>query len=318
VKILGESSLNPRAEENTQSIRVAGAFTGDISKGKAAMSWLKTLGIVGLLSVSVTVASNEKATAADWSGGPYLRGSLQPLLGYARWEGFFAGGDVGYSNLNADFGSSTQDQVAYILRNTVIESEFAPSTWTTLPTSVTNSVSYGGFIGYNLQFEQVVLGVDIGYHRPVSMATSVSDSIERQFMTSDGYNNDVRVDAQASLKLVDYGTVRGRVGYAFGRFLPYVLFGGAVGRFDYSHSASVTAFGYDASGGGGLPYSLVQTESESKGGAFSPGIVAGLGLDVSVAPHVFLRGEWEYVDFAAVGNISSYINTGRIGLAVLF
>jgi outer membrane immunogenic protein len=317
VKILGESSLNPRADGNTQSVGVAGAFAGDIRKGKAAMSWLKTLGIVGLLSVSVTVASQERATAADWPGTPYLRGSLRPLLGYARWDGFFVGGDIGYSNLNVDFGNSTSDQVAYILRNTTIENEFSPSTWTTLPKSVTNSVMYGGFVGYNLQFEQIVLGIDVGYHRPTSMQTAVSDSLERQFVTSDGYNNDVRVDAQASLTLVDYGTVRGRVGYAFGRFLPYVLFGGAVGRFDYAHSATVTAFGYDTVGAG-LPYTLVQTESDSKGGAFSPGVVAGLGLDVSVTPNVFLRAEWEYVDFAEVGNISSFINTGRVGIAVRF
>ncbi len=58
--------------------------------------------------------------------------------------------------------------------------------------------------------------------------------------------------------------------------------------------------------------------TRTEGGAFSPGVVAGLGLDVSVTPNVFLRAEWEYVDFAAVGNISSYINTGRVGIAVRF
>ena len=289
------------------------------------MSWLKTLGIVGLLSVSVTVASHERATAADWPGTPYLRGSLRPLLGYARWDGVFVGGDIGYSNLNVDFGNSTSDQVAYILRNTTIEDEFSPSTWTTLPKSVTNSVMYGGFIGYNLQFEQIVLGIDVGYHRPTSMETAVSDSIGRQFVTSDGFDNNVFVAAQSSLKLVDYGTLRGRVGYAFGRFLPYVLFGGAVGRFDYSRSAAVYASGVPT-GSTGQPFCLSGsypnctwvTQTEQKGGAFSPGVVAGLGLDVSVTPNVFLRAEWEYVDFAAVGNISSFINTGRVGIAVRF
>ncbi len=198
------------------------------------MSWLKTLGIVGLLSVSVTVASHERATAADWPGTPYLRGSLRPLLGYARWDGVFVGGDIGYSNLNVDFGNSTSDQVAYILRNTTIEDEFSPSTWTTLPTSVTNSVMYGGFIGYNLQFEQIVLGIDIGYHRPTSMETAVSDSIERQFVTSDGLTTTMFGSTRSHRS--SWWTMerlRGRVGYAFGRFLPYVLFGGAVGRFDY-------------------------------------------------------------------------------------
>jgi outer membrane immunogenic protein len=297
--------------------RVVDSLAGGISKRKAAMRWLKTLGLVGVLSGLVTVASHSQATAADWHV-PYIRGPLAPSLGYARWDGFQIGGYVGYSDLNADFGNGASDLVAYILRNTTIEDEGQVSKWTTLPTSVSNSLSYGGFIGYNLQFGQVILGIDVGYNRMSSLETGVSDSISRQFMTSDGYNNFVTVDAQSTFKLVDYGTLRGRVGYAFGRLLPYVLFGGAVGRFDYTRSATVTASGTDVSGGGGSPYFLVQSDSDGKNNAFSPGFVVGLGLDVSLTPNMFVRAEWEYVDFAETGNITSYVNTGRVGLAFRF
>ena len=46
------------------------------------------------------------------------------------------------------------------------------------------------------------------------------------------------IKAQSSIKLVDYATLRARAGYAFGQFLPYALVGGAVGRFNYSTSAT--------------------------------------------------------------------------------
>ena len=45
---------------------------------------------------------------------------------------------------------------------------------------------------------------------------------------------------------------------------------------------------------------------------------AGLGMDVALLPNMFLRGEWEFVAFAAVGGIRSNINTGRVGVGVKF
>ena len=44
----------------------------------------------------------------------------------------------------------------------------------------------------------------------------------------------------SSIKLIDYGTFRGRAGYAFGQFLPYAVLGGAVGRFNYTNTSTVT------------------------------------------------------------------------------
>ena len=49
----------------------------------------------------------------------------------------------------------------------------------------------------------------------------------------------MRTTVTSQMKLIDYGTLRGRAGYAFGQFLPYAFFGGAVGRFNYSTSTTV-------------------------------------------------------------------------------
>ena len=41
--------------------------------------------------------------------------------------------------------------------------------------------------------------------------------------------HDVTIDAQTTLKLVDYATLRARGGYAIGQFLPYMVVGAALG-----------------------------------------------------------------------------------------
>jgi outer membrane immunogenic protein len=209
--------------------------------------------------------------------------------------------------------------VAYILRNTTIENEQHPQDWTTLGSEVTRATSYGGFIGYNMQWDDLILGVDVGYNYMASGAeSSASDTMGRQFTTSDGFYNDLTVTASSSIKLKDYATVRGRVGYPVGQFLPYATLGLAIGRFDYATSVHVTGSGHDVSGGGGAPYNIDQSSSEGKNNAIAAGLEAGLGMDVALTPNLFLRGEWEFIAFAQVHGMRVNTNTARAGLAVKF
>ena len=46
------------------------------------------------------------------------------------------------------------------------------------------------------------------------------------------------------MKLVDYATLRGRAGYAFGNFLPYAVIGAAAGRFNYATTVTVHSAGH--------------------------------------------------------------------------
>lgn len=80
------------------------------------------------------------AAAADYVP---LSGSLSvdEGPGYTRWDGFEAGGAFGRSNMITDFGDSTSSMVAYMLCDTMIENEFSPSSWATLPKDVSNSGS---------------------------------------------------------------------------------------------------------------------------------------------------------------------------------
>jgi outer membrane immunogenic protein len=269
-----------------------------------------TLALCGLLAVA-----SGGGARADWFDDLSLRGSLSG--GPVRWDGIYFGAQLGASTLNTNAVAGVGPLVAYILRNTTVEAEFAPSDWTTLPSTSGNSGSYGAFLGYNTQMDKLVLGFDLGYSRPSLLHTGVVDSITRIVHTSDGYDNTVTINAQSTARLVDYATLRGRAGYVVGQFLPYAVVGAAVGRFNVTRSAAVTVNSTD-------PLSVMpdinfsQTVADGKDNAFAVGFVAGAGMDVALLPNVFLRGEWEYIFFSPVSGITSNINTVRAGLGVRF
>ena len=64
--------------------------------------------------------------------------------------------------MNTDFGNSTSSLVGFILRNSTLEAEGVPSSWTTLPSGTTNGAVFGGFIGYNMQWDQLAFAAGLG------------------------------------------------------------------------------------------------------------------------------------------------------------
>ena len=224
--------------------------------------------------------------------------------------------------MRSDFANITGSMVAFILRNTTIENEFSPSSWTTLSASTTNGGIYGAFLGYNMQWDRLVVGFDMNYKYASTLDAATSDSISRQFTTSDGFNNAVSIDARASMKLVDYATMRARAGYAFGNFLPYAVIGAAVGRFNYDTTVTVTAVGTPPAppnpNSGASPFNLSQSATNGKSNAIVGGVAAGLGMDWAITPGLFLRAEWEYVAFSPVNGSRSNVNTGQLGVGMRF
>ncbi|WFU82473.1 carbohydrate porin [Bradyrhizobium sp. CIAT3101] len=164
-----------------------------------------------------------------------------------NWTGFYVGGHFGYGD--ASFGPGTNP---------------LPEQGVFLPHSATGLL--GGYqLGYNRQLANgVVLGVeaDSTFTSPVdgpALARAPSP-----FNTT-----------------IDYvGTVRGRMGYAFGRFMPYVTGGFAWGHthINVNDGDGVTAV---------FPVGHYQT-----------GWTAGLGLEFAVSGNWTAKAEYEYVDLA--------------------
>jgi len=271
------------------------------------MRWLMCALIVG--------GSAGGAAAADL---PLLRGSNTFEVGApTNWEGFYVGVQAGAAFSGTDFANSTQSLVAFILRNTTIENEQHVSDWTTLGKYDTSHSSYGAFMGYQTQWDCAVIGIEANYNR-TSLSMAASDTMRRTFATSDGYSNDVQVNAVSSIHITDYGTLRLRGGWAAGEFMPYAFAGVAVGRADVTRSARVIASGFDTTGSGNPPYSTDQTNADSRTGAFAYGYTLGLGMDYAVFRNLFVRGEYEYVGFGAFNDLNTHIHTARVAAGLKF
>ena len=284
-----------------------------ISRSPNKGAWRRRGYAVAAACALLLAAAAGRANAGDL-GNSWLRGSLAQASapGYVSWDGLVMGATVGGTSMSSDFGNAGSSQIAYILRDSLLEQEFQPSSWTTLPKTVTNDAQYGFFLGYNWQLDELVLGLDGGYNRFSSLSSSASDSITRIATTSDAVQHTVTLQTSESIKLVDYATVRARAGYAFGQFLPYAMLGVAVGRFNYQTTATVTDVQVPPVGGG------TQSLSDAQDNVITAGYLAGLGMDISIMPNVFLRGEWEYIAWGPVNSIKTNLNTGRVGLAVRF
>jgi outer membrane immunogenic protein len=273
------------------------------------------------LGLVVALGLVPAAQAADLFDLPILRGSSGSELGppsYQRWDGFYAGLQAGYQASSMDFGGSTSDQIAYILRNTTLENEAQVSRWTVLPSTATSGTSYGGFVGYNMQWENAVLGLELNYDRS-SLRGQAADSIGRSTTVSDGYFYSVQVASQASLRVQDYVTARARVGWAGTWFMPYMFAAIAVARVDAVRSATVSLTGTDISGAGRPNVALAPTtQADRSDGAFAYGYAVGIGADVALTSNLFLRGEWEYLKLTYSGGYEADINTLRGGLGVKF
>jgi hypothetical protein len=276
-----------------------------------------------LLAGALSAAAASPVNAAD-----ILRGSYVTSPQYYQWDGFYAGVQAGYTNVDAKFGNATQLLTDHILRNSTIQDNV--SGWTTLANGSTNGSSYGGFIGYNWQWDDVVVGVEANYSR-TSLSKTTSDSLGRSFIDNDGalpgynYNYSMLVSGGSTVKLTDLATFRARAGWAVGSLLPYAFLGFAVARADVTTTASVSGSlnaVCDGSDPGCVPFgfalNLPGPQSVSRQGVFTYGGSIGLGFDWALSQNLFVRGEWELVQLQEVEGVDLRINTARAAVGVKF
>jgi len=282
------------------------------------------LGLLGLA---------QSALAADLDY-PYLRGSNIPTY---RWAGFYAGGQVGYSGATYDFSNGVGSLVSFVLRGYPTLAGDV-SGWNVFGKASTSAFTYGGFVGYNAEWEGVILGVELNYNRTslfkaVSASTSGPDTNPLFLSSTEFYTfTNVTVTGTTSLKITDVAMLRGRAGWEAGPFLPYAFAGIAVGRADVTQSASVTATYNDNQCAtdvfGNFVCNTVPPlnrrlgpflpSSSTQSGKFVYGGAGGLGLDMLLMTNVFARLEWEYLLFQPIDGIHANINSVRAALGFFF
>lgn len=276
------------------------------------------LSLVGLLFVG-------DAYAADFLRGSACEGCTS---GY-NWAGTYFGAQAGYSNATMDLSNSMGTLLGRIARATFLQvpdddfnagNGFQVSKWLTGSNVGSSGTSYGGFVGHNVQWGDVVVSGELNYNR-TALSGTASDSVSRVLAWND-FQFDVTARAAATVHVTDYATARLRFGYASGWLMPYAFGALAFGRGDYSRTATLfytNPQDLDPSKGRPpLPAWFPPSANESKTGVVSIGYAVGGGFDIGLFPGFFIRGEYEYLQLANIGGSAIGIHNVRTAAAVKF
>jgi opacity protein-like surface antigen len=256
-----------------------------------------------------------------------LRGSEQPVAPapFTRWAGFYAGGQFGFGDTKASFGNATQAPIAYVLRQTTLESQLSPSAWPVLGTATNGTQNYGGFVGYNSQWQDLVLGLEANFTHTTVAINAPSYPISR--ITSDSFGNSylVNINGNGSLSNLDFATLRARAGWVLDNVMPYGFVGFALGRTDLNVSANISGLESLAPNSAAclqtgaapcIPFAF--SASVAKNSDLLYGFDIGAGIDWAITQNIFLRGEWEYVQFAPVEGVLVAVSSARVGGGLKF
>ena len=270
-----------------------------------------------ILLAAVLFGAASCAEAADLSDLPILRGAFTDGLNTrpANWQGAYVGLQGGYGTSNMNFSGSTRTVAASLLSGTEMENVQQISSWPIMGKVSVHGNGYGGFAGYNSQWDDVVLGVEASYLHG-KFGGSQTGTMARFFSLPSGSTNGVTYQGTSSIAISDMASLRARAGYAWGAFLPYAFGGVALGQANITRTARI--FGTQVTGApppfDNVPFDLSATDANNSKLIY--GYSFGLGVDVQLMSNLFFRAEWEYVRFATA--IDTNISTGRIGLGYKF
>jgi outer membrane immunogenic protein len=266
-----------------------------------------------LLAVAM-FAISASAHAADMPD--FLRGSMDGSAATTNWQGFYAGGQGAYGTSSENFNGSTTSMLNALISNLTVSETGIGQSNLQLGKVSSHMWGYGAFGGYNAQWDDVVLGLDASYiHGKMGGSATAQEAFTTSVPLSDGLFHSVSASSASQIAISDMATFRGRAGYAFGCFLPYVFGGLALGNASIGQTVTVKdAVSTTLLGN----YTALQPLSATNVTAdhMIYGYTMGLGVDIKLAGGLFMRAEWEYVRF--VDQVETNVNTVRAGLGYKF
>jgi opacity protein-like surface antigen len=273
------------------------------------------------LLAAAMLGAASAARAADMPD--FLRGGLTDGIAAAKvnWQGYYVGAQGGYGSSDENFSGATNGMTAAILANTLIDATLGVSQWgLNLGKDSARSSGFGGFAGYNSQWDDVVVGVEASYlHGAFGGSSSASEDRIFGPLSDNNYHN-INSSASAAISISDMATLRARAAYAYGIFLPYLFGGVALGDADITRSVAVV----DKYSPVSVPYGacfvaescFTPSSTLVQHGHLIYGYSGGLGVDINLIGGLFMRAEWEYIRFT--DTIDTTVNTVRAGLGYKF
>lgn len=277
------------------------------------------------------------AVAADYDNS-WLRGSqvmgaapTPPPRLYRIWAGVYGGAQVGEDFHGVDFRAIPATPVQSAIAQDAILTALSASLpgMPSLPQVNSKGPSYGGFIGYNWQIDDVVFGAEFNANRS-NLHQSASNAVTRGYWVNNGgflYDTSVYANSLGTVDMSDYFTLRGQLGWAFGNFLPYLVAGVAFAQVDTTTRVDIgytgtcvstntqtcpVVGGQNQKIGGDYPFSNVIH------GKYQLGFDVALGMDYMLSHYVFLRGEVEYLNFQYPSDIRLSTVSARTAVGLRF
>jgi outer membrane immunogenic protein len=212
-------------------------------------------------------------TAADVAQTMPAPAKLSPLASSPyNWTGLYVGGDGGYG-WNPAQGTLT----------TAVGGALASYGYTA------NGPFAGGFIGGNFQFNRIVAGIEGDWQK-----SNLSGNNQQQ-VTIGAAGVFPAGPFTVSTTVENYGSIRGRLGVAFDRFLLFGTGGWAWGNYSTSYALF-----------GSAPF-IVNGDNTANGWT------AGSGVEYAFTDNVFGRMEYRYSDLRIPGFVDVATATADAG-----
>jgi outer membrane immunogenic protein len=219
-----------------------------------------------LASVGAVALTGSAAFAADLPSRAPPPVYLPPPPIFT-WTGIYIGGQIGYA-----WGTGSNNF-----------NEFDPFTGTAFATSAggtPNGVIGGAHVGYQYQFNQLVLGLE---------GTVDGTSLRNNAVASLPFFGG-RFNVNASTNADVQGSIRGRLGVAWDRALIYATGGVAFGGFN-------TNFSVNGNAADGTPFFASNSFSNTR-----VGWTVGGGIDYAVTNNWSIFAEYRYTNFGSIRN----------------
>ncbi|MCA0405111.1 MAG: outer membrane beta-barrel protein [Proteobacteria bacterium] len=262
--------------------------------------------------------STPSAQAADYLRGSYAGETTPRQVAPAQdWGGFYVGGFVGASSTNINASNMARPLSQAAVPNSSVTSLVQQTI--DFKEQAKTGGNFGFFAGVNYLWDDVVLGMEVDYTRANSRIGTTSGpngllertgSIELAATSS----------AVARAQLKDYGTIRGRIGYATGMFMPFLSLGMSLGYLDGRATVTGSWVRRDMT----TPATPIilgsDTFSTSVGKrSVAVGLAFGGGIEAQIMPNTFLRAEYQRIHLGAGGHAPDVaIHTARVGGGVKF
>lgn len=190
------------------------------------------------------------------------------MAAYSDWSGFYIGVNGGYGWAQDDHQNLTSGGGYF---SDFVTGPAFPNTQRISPSGAV----YGGQFGYNWQAANWVFGLEGQFDGADLKRTD--DSIYFPGVTA------------LRAKIDAFGTITGRIGYAFGNVLPYIRGGYVAARFNTTDFDTMN------------PTTLSHRDWRS-------GYTVGAGLEWKLVPNWSVAVEYAYMDFGSESFSGSFVN----------